>query len=114
MEELTVLKSHYLTGILVLLSLTAGSAVASAATKTMPDSSTAQTAQVVQAAAHHYGPHRPFYHHGFVKEKSQTPRQTQRKTRNNDECRGCDPMTTFPEFVTLADITSTRRHGTRL
>jgi len=61
MEELTMLKSRYLTGILVLLSLTAGSAVASAATKTMPDSSTAQTAQVVQAAAHHNGPHRPFY-----------------------------------------------------
>src|SRR6516164_9600515 len=55
----------------------------------------------------------------FVRKKSQAPRQTQRKTHklaaqpsskgigvtNNDERRGCSPMTVFPEFVTPADIT---------
>jgi hypothetical protein len=50
-------KRHYLTGVLVLLSLATGSAVASAAEtgiKTTPDSS-------IHAIAYRYDPHRPFY-----------------------------------------------------
>jgi hypothetical protein len=52
-----------------------------------------------------------------VRKKSQVPRQTQRKPRkralqtlikkinvtDNDESRGCDPTTAFPESVTHAD-----------
>jgi hypothetical protein len=50
-------RRHYLTGVLVLLSIAAGSAVASAAetrTKTAPDSS-------IHAIAYRYDQHRPFY-----------------------------------------------------
>ena len=57
-------KSHYVTGTLVLLSLSAGSAVASAAdagTKTMPGSSVYPIAYVGQSAAHLYSPHRPLF-----------------------------------------------------
>jgi hypothetical protein len=50
-------KRHYLTGVLVLLSLATGSAVASAAEtgiKTTSDSS-------IRAIAYRHDPHRPFY-----------------------------------------------------
>jgi hypothetical protein len=60
---------HYLTGVLVFLSLAAGGAVASAAetgTTTMPDSSIYLIAYTGQGAAYRYGPHRPFYgYRGF-------------------------------------------------
>jgi hypothetical protein len=57
MEKRAMFKRHYLTGVLVFLSLAAGSAVASAAeigTKT-PDG------YAVQGAAYRYGPYRPSY-----------------------------------------------------
>ena len=70
-------------------------------------------------------------HRGFVRKKSQAPRLTQRKTRklavqqtsskeigvtNNDERRGCSPMTVFPEYATPSDIalTETKSPGVQL
>ena len=94
-----MLKSRYLTGILVLLSLTAGSAVASAATKTMPDSSTAQTAQVVQAAAHHNGPHRPFY--GYRGGSTIMPGRVQATTLTHGTTVGGIPTPGVPGMATI-------------
>jgi hypothetical protein len=58
-----MVKSHYLTGVLVVLSLVAGSAAASAAEtglKTLPTSSVHRTAYVGPGVAHR-GPYRQFY-----------------------------------------------------